>query len=454
MAPSWKHSRMSSVGVGRRMSSIGVGRSSLDMRDFDLDEVKRHRMSLLAVPLSSRDNSPPFLSSSASTEDSVSVVTKSSASGADCTLLEFCSVGVDREILSGKVMPCWDTRRQKVRVLDVFPTSSPLIEDIADYCFPGGASLEVLTQEEAGRMNCRSRDSLHVLHFSDANGKPTYATVLTTVEVLPANFTKNAIGVLQGDLDTENGDLVAYLLILRKRVRAATTIQRFFAMRTKGLRFTKPREYRMGSVVVEAMRREKERKTVPQALFDSAKQGISVSAPALDSSSSSTYSMAGMWDRWMQSRSASVEESIADDTVDDGGDTEKTAASKFESGGLYEFFEDEDEESTVMTTTSSNESLRYRTRTDSSIPEEAAANTTTAGAHTDMNKYYVVTERAFCVLHDRPHHGAMVKILRAIAAKEGLRAVPVGGADGAGDDSPRSTGGSVAVDREDEVKVR
>lgn len=425
----------------RRESSMGTGRASLDMRDFDLDEVKKHRMSLLTVQNQSRESILPIANSKSSIEGV--------KGNNNCTLLEFATIGVDRKLLSGRIMPSWETRRQASQILDVFPTSTPLISDIGEYVFPSGVKLEIFNHEELYAMP-PCGDSPHVLHFSDANGKPTYGTVLITTEVIPVNYTKAALEIFDGGLDSENGDIVAFLLILRKRVRAATTIQRFFALRTKGMRFAKTESNRMGSVVVQAVKHEKERAR------DALLRAASAAAPA-----PAAISMTSLWDRWMASRSVSArakeEEAAAAPTARAFGRSASVEGRA--AAAQYDFF-DCDDDSTVMTTGSSNDGLRYRTRTDSSIPEDATATTVSEGAgagvsaHADRNRYFVVTERAYCVLHDKPHHAAMLKVLRAVAEKEASRPVGTGGGVAValpGETSP----GNGAADRDsEELRMR
>jgi hypothetical protein len=581
-----------------RLSS--AGRESLDMRDFDLEEVKKHRMSLMAgtqpmplpLPLDSPSSSSPRMGgisevqqqqqqqqqqqgtacstmSSAASIDSFTAITTATT---DCNLLEFLSVGVDRRILAGTDMPDMRCRRQAVQVLNVFPTAQPLIENIADYCFPeGGAALELLTQDEAVRYSRTCRDSVHVLHFSDAKGKPTYGTVLTVREVYPTSFTKPVRSLMAGTStsttssngsrqDDENSHLVAFLLILQKRRRAAVAIQRFLAKRTAAMRvrvaFAAAKskvENRMGSVVMEAMSRAKQDQTKQQqqqmgeaprfADKKSIYHGITFvkkggedkeeeekdkGAPQAQTQGHGQggSTMAAMWSKWATARStpftsASSAKSSAttqQDTTaattegedeDDEGDNltpslslplqhqqqqqhdhnhvsgrqAVTQALKLGQSrifdnveGLYEFFSD-DEDSVSLTSGAD----RVRSRTESSIPEDgdssiglcrepspAASASACASplvqqqpkaprheyntSAADSIRYYVATERAYCVLHDKPHHAAMTKVLIAIASKESLG---LSSHDGLGLGNFGGAGGrEVLREREEEVKAR
>ena len=202
------------VGMGKGHNRLSTaGRESLDMRDFDLDEVKRHRLSIMS-------SQTPCLP----TADSFPASLGRKQCEQEVNLLEYCKVGVDREVLAGKTPPDWMNYRQKAKVLDSYPTPCPLIENIHDYCFPQGVPLELLMQSQVASYSQAHHDRLHILSFQDAKGTPTFATVLTVVEIVPTSFTLPLKEVFRGDdpasamwADKENGTLVAYLLMLEKR---------------------------------------------------------------------------------------------------------------------------------------------------------------------------------------------------------------------------------------------
>ena len=157
------------------------------------------------------------------------------------------------------------------------------------------------------------------------------------------------------------------------------------------MRFAKTESNRMGSVVVQAVKHEKERAR------DALLRAASAPAPA-------AISMTSLWDRWMASRSVSArakeEEAAAAPTARAFGRSASVQGRA--AAAQYDFF-DCDDDSTVMTTGSSNDGLRYRTRTDSSIPEDATATTVSEGAgagvsaHADRNRYYVLQEQALAL---------------------------------------------------------
>ena len=450
LSPAPKSDRYSvGVRLGKNRSRLSTaGRESLDMRDFDLDEVKRHRLSLL-----SQSPAPPTADSLPTPRDQ--------ESKERVNLLEYCAVGVDREVLAGKIHPDWMSCRQRATVLDCYPTPSPLIENINDYCFPRGVPLDLLSQSEVAAYSQTHRDRLHVLSFQDAKGTPTYATVLTVVEVVPTSFTLPVSEVLAGDINStswaqkENSNLVAYLLMLEKRKKAAGVILRFFARRSKSLpknifeEAVKPKS-RLGEVVQEAMTAEKERRqgqdwvrSPPPPLYNQAASiynGVTL-VKKTEKKASHTPSKPGEQDQSMMARFAAwssakgsvfgvYPSSTADKTTAPTNDNSSSISTSTTSGdtkremshtrtfdnvsGLYEFFSDE--ESSVTDESSFLSSPRSRTRTGSSIQSVESL----SKIQGEESQYFIATETAYCMLHERSHHSVAAKMLIAIANKESL----------------------------------
>jgi hypothetical protein len=110
-----------------------------------------------------------------------------------CNFMEFCIVGVNRDILTGIKKPAFGNF-QDTSILDNYPESKqPFIESIADFAFPKKGLLHMTDSLRYAEILCeRNRDQYNVLQFSDAFGTPTYACCLVVTEAIPVHVQKNA----------------------------------------------------------------------------------------------------------------------------------------------------------------------------------------------------------------------------------------------------------------------
>lgn len=110
-----------------------------------------------------------------------------------CNFMEFCIVGVNRDILTGAKKPAFGDR-QETSILDNYPEhKQPFIESIADFAFPQKALLHMTDSLRYAEILCeKNRDQYNVLQFSDSFGTPTYACCLVVTEAIPVHVKKNA----------------------------------------------------------------------------------------------------------------------------------------------------------------------------------------------------------------------------------------------------------------------
>jgi len=129
--------------------------------------------------------------------------------------IEYVSVGVDQCILKGTEKP-QKSYLQRTEVQDVFPArDKPLINSIAEFCFPNGASLRLMDVDVAIARCSETCDKSHILQFSDSAGTPKFAYCLVIAEYF----------------ETTNQQLVSELAQLEQFINAARVIRFFFSSR-------------------------------------------------------------------------------------------------------------------------------------------------------------------------------------------------------------------------------
>ena len=100
---------------------------------------------------------------------------------------EYYTVGVDENILNGSTPPDVDIF-QPAKVLHKFPdsASAPLIDNVAEFIFPGGkAPLYVLLDHDIKNSSLKvggNFDQYQVMQFSDSSGKASYACCIIVTE--------------------------------------------------------------------------------------------------------------------------------------------------------------------------------------------------------------------------------------------------------------------------------
>lgn len=318
---------------------------------------------------------------------------------------EFCSVGVDRAILSGYDLP-QRSSLQPPQLLDLFPIRDPsmpasVIPQIADYCFPFGVQLQLVPEHDAAALRSSPpRDEYHILQFTDAIGAQTFACCLTVTELI----------------DAPNAVVVENLAELRDLEEAADTLKRF-----------------LGSAVRTSLRRASKKVAVPVTPAHSRVQAASAFGSALVNSIS----------RWGSTRTAAKTPatSLFSRMAQEGHPTTSPSPSPcrgliYNPLGLQTFFSDE------------NNSGGSESESDASEPEQQAGSRRSFGGSaggkeaiedqfarpyrphkgrsassasapiSEAPRRLLRTQRAYCLISTKPLHTLLFKTLEAVAAKE------------------------------------
>lgn len=421
-----------SLGVSR-FSLPHPGRLSIDTRRMSLSELGKGGLSPRRVMSSLRAEAAAPSSSSAATDD------QGEAFSVEGNFLEFCCVGVDRAILSG-FEPCRRSLLQPPQIIDVFPTRdpacpAPIIETIADYCFPEGVRLELVSgQTDIDRVaQAPPPDTLHVLQFSDANGKPTYGAVLIVTELLEA----------PNDLTVES------LQELSDLKRAAAVLQRFFSRVLSGsLSRPPPANFAGKTPSRQGPSASSSSTLVNRMVAWSARKGLhnqTQQTPARVAATPSAVS--SLFHRFGATQPKTERSAEAPPPGTLLGATLPTPERlMYNPLGLAQFFSDENDSGCESEDDSSEGSdhsedvkgrrsrvgradhLREPVLDPPLRPRRATAGGTVEAAPAE--KHAVLTQRAYCLLATKPLHSLLFKVLEAVAHRE--RATKLGSRAGAG----------------------
>ena len=319
---------------------------------------------------------------------------------------EFCSVGVDRAILSGYDLP-QRSSLQPPQLLDIFPIrpeiqpAASVIPQIADYCFPFGVQLQLVPEKDAAALRASPpRDAYHILQFTDAVGAQTFACCLTVTELI----------------DAPNDVVVENLAELADLEAASDVLKRF-----------------LRQAVRTSLRRASKRVAVPVTPAHSRVQAASAFGSALVNSISkwgSTRTAAktpatSLFTRMAQEQPSSpspcrggliynplgLETFFSDDNNSGGSDSESDTS------------ETEQESSSSSSSRSGGRGGTRETIEDQfSQPRRAhkvrSASSASAPAAPEAPRRLLCTQRAYCLISAKPLHTMLFKILEAIAAKE------------------------------------
>ena len=109
----------------------------------------------------------------------------SESSSVSKNFTHFYCAGASRGVLSGTILPEKHCALQAAALLDSYPSNvDALMENVQDYCFPEGVVARLVLKCNAAKYVGASNDQFHLMQFSDATGKATYGCCLIITEAI------------------------------------------------------------------------------------------------------------------------------------------------------------------------------------------------------------------------------------------------------------------------------